>query len=77
MRPTAGDIVTVAEQVHAEEELSRQLFQYAGKWVAVIDHDVVQDAATWDELLERLDERQRERAELFHVSEHPDALHLY
>lgn len=69
--------MTVAEQVHAEEELSRKLFQYAGRWVAVIDHDVIRDANTWDELLEQLDEWERERAELFHVSEHPDALHLY
>ena len=69
--------MTVAEKVHAEKELSTRLLKYAGRWVAVIDYDVVQDAATWGDLLERLDGEQRERAELFHVSEHPDALHLY
>jgi hypothetical protein len=67
----------VAAEIHAEELLSRELFKYAGRWVAVIDYDIVQDGATWDELLERLDEEQRGRAELFHVSEHPDAINLY
>lgn len=77
MRPTTGDIVTVAEQVRSEQRLSSKLLDYAGKWVAVIDFDVVESAATWDELLERLDTEQRERAEVFHVAEHPDAINLY
>jgi Family of unknown function (DUF5678) len=67
----------VADKIQAEELLGRQLRRYAGRWVAVIDYAVVQDAPTWDELLERLNEEQRERAELFYVSEHPDAINLY
>jgi|HubBroStandDraft_1064217.scaffolds.fasta_scaffold860785_2 hypothetical protein len=77
MRPTTGDAMTVAEKVQAEKELHVKLLNYAGRWVAVLDYEVTHDAATWSELLEQLDEGERERAELFHVSEHPDALHLY
>jgi hypothetical protein len=69
--------MTVAEKVHAEKELRTKLLKYAGRWVAVIDYDVVQDSARWSDLLERLDEGQRESAELFYVSKHPDALHVY
>ncbi len=69
--------MTVSEQVHAEEELNRKLSQYAGRWVAVIDHDVVQNAIAWDELVEQLTIHQREQAELFYVSDPPGALHLY
>jgi hypothetical protein len=69
--------MTVADQLHAEDALSDQLDNYAGSWVAVVSHAVVQSAETWDQLLERLNPSQRERAEIFHVSEHPGALHLY
>jgi hypothetical protein len=67
----------LADELVAERALSDTLSDYAGRWVAVIDHVVVKDAKTWDELIDRLDESQRERAETFHVSEHPGALHLY
>jgi hypothetical protein len=69
--------MTVADQVRSEERLSSKLSDYAGQWVAVIDFEVVESAGTWDGLLERLNTEQRERAELFHVSEHPDAINLY
>jgi Family of unknown function (DUF5678) len=68
----------VADKTHLEQELlGRKLLPYVGRWVAVIDRTVVQDAATWDELLERLTEKQKEEAEVFHVSERPDATNLY
>jgi hypothetical protein len=69
--------VSVAERVQSETELSSRLVQYAGQWVAVIDYAVVQNADTWDELLERLDGEQRERAQVFRVPEHPDRINLY
>jgi hypothetical protein len=68
---------SVAEKVRRERELGGKLFQYAGRWVAVIDYAVERDAATLDELLEQLDEHERRSAEILRVSEHPDAIHLY
>jgi hypothetical protein len=68
--------MTVAEQVRAEETLGRALFQYAGKWVAVVDHAVIQDADTLDGLLERI-EGKEEQAEVFRVPENPDAACFY
>lgn len=77
MCPAIGDFVSVAERVQSETELSSRLVQYAGQWVAVIDYVVVQQADTWDELLERLDGEQRKRAQVFRVPEHPDRINLY
>jgi hypothetical protein len=65
------------ERVRSERELRDQLVQYAGRWVAVIDYTVVRSAATWDQLLERLNKREREGARVFRVPEHPEAIHLY
>jgi hypothetical protein len=69
--------MTVADRVRSEEELRAELVEYAGQCVAVIDYRVVHNAATLDELLERLDEGERERARVLRVSDHPNALHLY
>jgi hypothetical protein len=69
--------MTVAERVQAETDLSSRLVQYAGKWIAVIDYAVVQSADTWDELLERLEEEERETARVFRVPTHPEAINLY
>jgi hypothetical protein len=68
--------MTVAEQVRAEEFLGQELFQYAGRWVAVVDHAVIQDADTLDELLERI-EGQEEQAQVFRVPENPSVACFY
>jgi Family of unknown function (DUF5678) len=41
--------------VRAERELSSDLAQYVGEWVAVRDHEVVAHAATLAELLNQVD----------------------
>jgi hypothetical protein len=43
------------EQVRAEVQLSRRLADFKGKWVAVRNHEVVDDADTLDELVERVE----------------------
>ena len=43
------------EQVRAEVRLSRRLADFKGKWVAVRNHEVVNDADTLDELVERVE----------------------
>lgn len=43
------------EQVRAELLLSRRLADFKGRWVAVRDHDVVEDADSLDELVELVD----------------------
>jgi hypothetical protein len=53
--------MTVAEQISAEEALAHKLAQYAGRWVAVRDHDIVADADSLEELealLEQLEENE-------------------
>jgi hypothetical protein len=42
--------MTVAAQVAAEEKLSEVLRQFAGRWVAVRNHEVVANAETLQEL---------------------------
>ena len=75
---TTEDAMSVAERVEAESNLSSRLVQYAGKWVAVIDFEVVHKADTWDELLDLLNEAgQREVARVIHVPTHPGAINLY
>ncbi len=69
--------MTVAEQVEAEAELGSRLVQYAGRWVAVLDYVVVHSADTWDELLDLLSEGEREKARVFRVPEHPEAINLF
>ena len=68
--------MTVAEQVRAEEALGRVLSQYAGQWVAVVDHAVIQHADTLDGLLERI-KGPEEEAEVFRVPENPDVACFY
>jgi hypothetical protein len=43
------------EQVRAEVRLGRLLAQYRGRWVAVRNHEVVEDADTLDELVDRVE----------------------
>jgi hypothetical protein len=42
------------EQIEAEEALRARLGEYAGRWVAVRDHEVVADAASAAGLLEKV-----------------------
>jgi hypothetical protein len=52
--------MTVAEQVHAEQQLGEALEQYAGEWVAVRDQTVVAHTATLQELLEQIEDTEVE-----------------
>jgi Family of unknown function (DUF5678) len=61
--------MTVAERIQAEESLRDTLRQYAGEWVAVIDHNVVASAPRLEELLEQV-AGQAEQVEVFQVAEH-------
>lgn len=57
---------SIDERVRAEEAFGRVLMRYAGRWVAVQDHEVLDD----DEELERLVGRlngQRDTARIFQV----------
>lgn len=47
--------MTVAEEVQAERELSKELENYPGQWVAVRGHEVVASADTLGELLEQVE----------------------
>jgi hypothetical protein len=77
MREGEDTRMTVLERVRSEEDLRAELVKYAGQCVAVIDYRVVHSAATLDDLLERLDDSERERARVLRVSDQPNALHLY
>jgi hypothetical protein len=68
--------MTVAEQVRAEERLNDQLEQYAGRWVAVLEHEVAAHAETLDELLEQIEAKEIE-AEVFRVAEDSHAVSFY
>jgi hypothetical protein len=54
----------------AEEALSVPLARYVGRWVAVRDHNVIADAATPAELLERVQGQKYEA--MFQVPEHSE-----
>jgi len=42
--------VTVAERIVAETELNDRLAAYAGRWVALRDHEIVADAGSLKDL---------------------------
>jgi hypothetical protein len=48
--------VAVAEAVEAEERLSEALEKYAGQWVAIRQHVVVEAADSLEALLEKLND---------------------
>ena len=62
--------LSTQEQVRAEEDLGAELIQYAGRWVAVQDHRVVDDDEQLGCLVDRLN-GQRSTAEIFRVQEGP------
>lgn len=60
--------LSTQEHVKAEEDLGVDLIQYAGRWVAVQDHRVVDDDEQLGCLVDRLN-GQRSTAEIFRVQE--------
>lgn len=63
------------QQISAERELSEQLLQFAGKWVAVSNHEIVAHAATLEQLMEIVSGTNEEEAvEVFEVSPDPNAV---
>jgi hypothetical protein len=46
------------QQIEAEEQLRARLDDYADRWVAVRDHEVVAEAESASALLERLEPRE-------------------
>jgi putative hemolysin len=65
--------MTIAEQISAEEALAATLDQYAGRWVAVCNHVVVNDDETLEGLLEQIAAEQQEDVEVFQVAVDPHA----
>jgi hypothetical protein len=63
--------LSIQEQVRAEETLGVDLIEYAGRWVAVQDHRVVDDDENLGRLVDRLN-GQRETAAIFKVRERPN-----
>lgn len=58
--------MSVEDQIQAEETLGFELVQYAGRWVAVVDHKVVASEETLGTLVDGLN-GQRDTAEIFQV----------
>jgi hypothetical protein len=61
--------MTVGEQVEAERHLSESLEQYAGQWIAVVDHDVQGSADSLNDLLEQIPKETLAHATVFQVPE--------
>ena len=57
---------TPEQRVQAEEDFGLQLMQYAGQWVAVLDHNIVATDEHLGPLVDRLN-GQRDSAEIFQV----------
>jgi hypothetical protein len=49
------DAGEIARELEAERKLAEKLGPYVGQWVAVLDHEVVGYAWTFDELAEAVD----------------------
>lgn len=60
--------MSMAEQMRAEEAFGLELIQYAGRWVAVQDHEVVDNDENLGCLVDRLN-GQRDTASIFKVRE--------
>jgi hypothetical protein len=70
------DMTSIEQRVRAEEEFGSVLIQYAGRWVAVEDHKVLDDDAELEPLVDRLN-GQRDTATIFKVREDPAAPCFY
>jgi hypothetical protein len=68
---------TLRRQVSAERELSEQLRQHAGEWVAVRNHEIVAHARTLEELMGKVRGTEgEEEVEVFEVSTDVEAVYL-
>ena len=65
-------VIELNRHLQAEKGLSDQLKKYAGRWVAVRNHEVVADAETAAELLGKTEGQRIDRR--FRVSETGSAL---
>ena len=60
--------MTVADQIKSEERLAEALGEYAGKWVAVKDFEVVAHAPALEDLLDQITGKETE-VEVFQAAE--------
>lgn len=67
--------MTTAEIVEREKVLTHELGQYAGKWVAVHDQEVVASAESLKELLEQTEGKEIEA--VFKAGEDGDTSYFY
>jgi hypothetical protein len=65
--------MSVAEAVSAEEALALTLDEFAGRWVAILEHEVVADAATLPQLLSESVVEEQD-VEIFRVADDPHAI---
>jgi hypothetical protein len=68
--------MTVAEinkALEAERKLGVVLDDYAGEWVGIHNHSVVLNAATLEELVERIEAAKIQEVEVLQVPEDPNA----
>lgn len=65
--------MTVAELVEAEKKLGDDLMNYAGRWVAVNEQQVVADADTLKALLEQIESQGIEVEAVLEVAQDPGA----
>jgi hypothetical protein len=75
MQGNKGAVVTVAEQIVAETELNDRLAEYAGRWVAVRDHEIVAVADTLKELLDQIQDSSQ--VEVLQVADDPHVACFY
>jgi hypothetical protein len=70
--------VSVLErEIAAEQELAKTLENYADRWIAVKDQQVIADAPTLEGLLGQIKEAQVEVDAVFHVPEDAAAACFY
>jgi len=67
--------VTVAEQIAAETELNDRLAQYAGRWVAVRDRDIVADSDSLKGLHDQIEDSSE--VEVLQVADDPHVACFY
>jgi hypothetical protein len=69
--------MTVAEHIEAEQSLADRLADYAGEWVAVVEHAVEAHASTLEALLEQIQGQEQSDIEVFRVPEDPHVACFY
>lgn len=61
--------------LRAEEVLAKELAEYAGRWVAILDRAIIASASSLEDLLDRVDPEGLDR--ILQVSREPVAACLY